>query len=67
MKKSYDIFRQLCDDNQVTPYRVSKETGVAQNTLSYWKKGVSTPKIDKLSQLAKYFDKPVTIFLEEGK
>lgn len=63
----YDIFRQLCEKKGVTPYKVSKETGISTSTLSDWKTGRSTPKLDKLMKIASYFKKPVTIFTKKGK
>lgn len=50
----YDNFRQLIEKNGVTQYRVGKETGIAQSTLSDWKSGRSTPKLDKLIKIADY-------------
>ena len=37
--KMYEIFEQLLKKRKITPYRVSKETGVPQSTLSDWKRG----------------------------
>lgn len=51
----YEIFAQLLEKYNVTPYKVSKETGIAQTTLSDWKRGRSTPKQDKLQKIADYF------------
>ena len=51
----YEFFAQLCKQHGVTPYKVSKETGVSQPTLSEWKKGTYTPKQDKLQKIADYF------------
>ena len=51
----YEIFEKLCDSNSVTPYRVSKETGVPTATLTAWKQGKYTPKEDKLQLIADYF------------
>lgn len=51
----YDIFAKLLKKNNVTPYQISKATGIAQTTLSAWKNGRSTPKIDKLQKIAEYF------------
>ena len=51
----YENFSKLLQKNGVTPYKVSKETGVSQSTLSDWKRGVSTPKNDKLQKIADYF------------
>lgn len=50
----YEIFSKLIQERDITPYKVSKETGVAQSTLSDWKRGVSTPKQDKLQKIADY-------------
>lgn len=35
----YEIFEHLLQKFGVTPYKVSKQTGVTQTTLSNWKKG----------------------------
>ena len=39
----------------VTPYRISKETGVAQSVLSTWKSGKHDPSLETLQLLADYF------------
>lgn len=39
----------------VSSYKVSKETGVSQTTLSDWKRGRSTPKTDNMKKIADYF------------
>jgi len=59
----YEKFAQLLQQNGVTAYRVHKETGVSQSTLSDWKTGKSVPKIDKLQLIADYFGVPVSHFL----
>ena len=51
----YEIFMQLLQERKVTPYKVSKETGISQQVLAYWKAGRSTPKQDKLKKIADYF------------
>lgn len=62
----YDIFEQLLQKNNVTPYKVSKEAGVTQTALSNWKSGKSTPTTKTLQKIADYFG--VTIdFLMTGK
>lgn len=60
----YEIFLSLLNKNKTTAYQVSKATGIPQNTFSDWKKGRSTPKIDKLKKIADYFNVPVNIFFE---
>lgn len=52
----YDIFEKLMKTNGYTAYKVSVATGIAQSTLSDWKKGKSTPKTDKLQKIADLFD-----------
>ena len=51
----YEAFQELCEINNVRPSQVSKETGISTATLSSWKKGKYTPKIDKLQKIADYF------------
>lgn len=51
----YEIFSKLLQAHGITPYKLSKETGVSQSTLSDWKRGISTPKQDKLQKIADYF------------
>ena len=61
----YEKFAKLCDDRGVTPYAVSKATKVSQATLSEWKAGLYTPKVDKLMKIAEYFNVPLEYFLKE--
>lgn len=51
----YEIFSELLQKYGVTPYKVSKETGISQSSLSDWKKGKITPKTDSLQKIASYF------------
>lgn len=58
----YEKFSALLAKTGKTAYRVSKDTGIAENIFSYWKAGRSKPKFEKLLILAKYFDVPVEYF-----
>ena len=60
----YKKYEELLKIKKITSYQVSKDTGIAQSTLSDWKTGISTPKVDKLLILANYFNVPLTYFLE---
>lgn len=51
----YEIFRDLCQSKGVTPYRISKATGIGQSTFSDWKNKGVTPKADKMAKIAEYF------------
>ena len=62
----YEIFEQLLQKYNLTTYKVSKETGIAQSVFSSWKNGISTPKSDKMQKIAYYFG--VTLdYLMTGK
>lgn len=61
----YKKFERLLIERNLTPYKVSLATGIAQSSLSDWKRGVSKPKVDKLQILADYFGVPLEYFLEE--
>lgn len=61
----YEKFERLLRERNLTPYRVSRDTGIAQSSLSDWKRGVSKPKVDKLQVLSDYFGVPLTYFLDE--
>ena len=51
----YEIFEKLLKKYGVTAYKVAKETGITQSTLSDWKRGRSTPKTDNMKKIADYF------------
>ena len=52
----YNIFEYLLQKHEVSTYKVSKDTGIAQSVFSAWKNGISTPKQDKMQKLADYFN-----------
>lgn len=61
----YEKFEQLLKKNNVTPYRVHKETGISTATLSDWKNGKSNPKKDKIEKICEYFNVPLSYFYGE--
>ena len=60
----YKKFERLLKERNLTPYKVALATGIAQSTLSDWKRGISKPKTDKLKILADYFNVPIEYFLD---
>ena len=60
----YEKFAELLEKNNVTAYQVAKATGVATATLTEWKKGTYTPKVDKLKKIADYFGVSIEYFLD---
>lgn len=63
----YKKYAELRDNAGVTDYEVGKQTGIATSTLSNWKAGRYTPKIDKLKKIADFFGKPIEYFIEDEK
>lgn len=61
----YERFAGLCENANVTPYRVAKDCGFSNVTLSDWKNGKSRPKLDKLKKIAEYFGVSVDYFSED--
>lgn len=59
----YEKFVELLKKNNVSAYRVAKDTGVSSTLFSDWKSGKSKPKADKLKILADYFGVSIEFFL----
>lgn len=51
----YEMFQKLLDERGATAYQVSKATGISTGSLTDWKKGRSSPKIENLQKIADYF------------
>ncbi len=62
----YSIFDNLLKMNKTTVYRVSKSTGISASTFTDWKNGRSVPKLDKIKQIADYFDVPLEYMINGG-
>ena len=60
----YNTYAKLRDERGLTDYSVAKETGISTVTMSAWKAGKYTPKVDKLLLIARLFNVPVTELLE---
>lgn len=60
----YKKYERLLSKYNKTSYKVSKDTGIPQSTLSNWKAGRSNPKVDKLKILADYFGVSIEYFLK---
>jgi transcriptional regulator with XRE-family HTH domain len=63
----YELLEQLLKERGITAYRLAKETGVTTATLTSWKKGIYTPKLDKLQKIADYFGVSVEYFMGESE
>lgn len=56
----YDRLDILLKERGITPYKLSKDIGMSQSSLSEWKRGNSIPKYEKLVKIANYFNIPVS-------
>ena len=63
---SYKKVEELLVKNNVTAYRVGKETGISSVVFSEWKSGKSCPKYDKVKKIAEYFGVPIESLSKEG-
>ncbi len=61
----YAKYAELRDKKGVTDYRVAKDVGISNVTLSAWKNGTYKPKADKMLKIANYFGVPLEYFLED--
>ena len=61
---SYKKVQELLVKNNVTAYRVAKDTGISPVVFSDWKSGKSCPKADKLMKIADYFGVPIESLLD---
>ena len=52
----YDRFLAILKNKGISAYKVSKETGVSQATLTNWKNGSYVPKYDKLKKIADFLN-----------
>lgn len=49
----------------LSDYAVGRQCGIAPSTFTDWKRGKYTPKADKLTRLAEFFDVPLQYFFGE--
>lgn len=62
---SYKKFCMLLSKNNITAYKVAKETNISPTVFSDWKSGKSRPKVDKIKILADYFEVSIEYFISE--
>lgn len=63
----YDVYVKLCEERGEKPYSVPYKLGWSNNSIvKQWSLG-STPRKDKLTQIADYFNVPVAYLLTEDE
>jgi len=63
----YNRFLQILKAKGLSAYKVSKDTGISQATLTSWKNGSYVPKYDKLKRLADYLGVDISALLNENE
>ena len=62
----YSNYAAIRDGKALSDYRVALGTGIAPATLSDWKLGKTTPKIDKLIKIADFLGVTLDALCREG-
>ena len=63
----YEKYLELWEEKNCRNIDVSKATGIPPSTFSDWKKGKSSPKLDKLKKIADYFNVQVEYLTGESE
>lgn len=48
------IFNSLMNSKGITAYKMSKETGISDSLIGYWRKGERVPSAENLILISKY-------------
>ena len=64
MQVPYEHFAKVISEKNLTSYRIAKETGLTTTLFTDWKRGKSSPKMDKLQKIAEYLDVPISYLVD---
>ena len=64
-EKTYCVYDKIRSDKGLTDYAVATKAGITPSTLSDWKNGLYTPKMEKLSLIASVLEVPLMTFVIE--
>ena len=59
----YENFEKLCRIKGIRPGSISKATGITTATITSWKQGKYTPKLEKLQTIADFFGVPLSVLI----
>jgi len=62
----YDIYKELCIANGISPSKAAEDIGLTAAHVSKWKKG-SEPQASTILKIAKYFGVETSYFTETKK
>lgn len=49
----------LMDSQKISAYKMSKDTGISDRLIGYWRKGEKLPNAENLIIIANYFNTPI--------
>lgn len=61
MERFFKKFKQLCDQENISPNAVAKELGISSGSVTAWKQG-RTPKMGTVEQIANRFNVDIQVF-----
>ena len=61
----YSVFVQLCEKKGVSTYKVCKDLGISQGTISNWKNRGNNLSTSILKKIADYFEVSVDVFFND--
>ena len=64
-REVYERYAKLRTEKGVSDAEVARNAGVDKTTLSHWKKGDYTPKVESIIKIADYFDVSLDYFYRE--
>ena len=62
---TFEKIVQVLEQKGIKPTPMMKDLGFSTGLFSQWKKGLSTPSRDKIVQISKYLNVPVSYFLND--
>lgn len=57
------ILNNLMDERKISAYKLSKDTGISDRLIGYWKKGEKLPGAENLLTIANYFNTSIDYLL----
>ncbi len=61
----YEHIKHLCEERNISIYKLEKELNFSNGTISKWQQSV--PTVDKLQRVAIFFRLPLEYFLNKDK
>ena len=61
----YQKVKDLCETEGISIFRLERKLEIGNGTIGRWNHGEATPSIPLLKKLAKYFNVPLSYFLED--